>query len=338
MYYKYRLQKEQVSTDNGQTWTDTYPLVTRKGSVVGTYNTYSDCMSEPPTPLTFEIVSAGTIVWGGSTIQYSIDDGQNWTQTSSSTINVNAGDKILVKGNNSQYYGNLIDTTSTAYYAVYGNIMSLISADNFENLTTLTSNNVFTRLFYYTHITDASGLVMPATTLTEHCYEQMFAYCSSLTTAPSILPATTLTRWCYQSMFAGCTSLTSAPELPATTMKYYCYNGMFGSCTSLTTAPVLPATTLAEGCYIGMFKRCTSLATTPELPATTLAYSCYYEMFKNCTNLSRVTCLATDISASVCTQDWVSGVSSTGTFVKASNVTWPTGTSGIPSGWTVQNA
>ena len=46
--------------------------------------------------------------------------------------------------------------------------------------------------------------------------------------------------------------------------------------------------------------------------------------------------LATDISATGCLTDWVSGVSSTGTFTKAASMTaLPTGNSGIPSGWTV---
>ena len=338
MYYKYRLQKKQVSTDNGQTWTDVSPLETRKGDVIGTYGTYSECMSGTPSPLTLEIVSAGTIVWGGSTIQYSIDNGQNWTQTSSSTINVNAGDKILVKGNNSQYSGNFIDTTSTAYYAVYGNIMSLISADNFENLTTFTSNNVFHMLFFNTHITDASDLVMPATALTEWCYDQMFAGCSSLTSAPE-LPATTLAERCYQQMFRDCTSLTSAPELPATTLAEGCYSNMFWGCTSLETAPsILPATTLTPYCYQGMFMSCAALTKAPELPATTLTVECYDGMFLGCRSLYYIKCLATDISASNCTNVWVLNTYSSGTFVKAASMTrWTTGTSGIPTGWTVQN-
>ena len=46
--------------------------------------------------------------------------------------------------------------------------------------------------------------------------------------------------------------------------------------------------------------------------------------------------LATNISARNCLNNWVSGVSSTGTFVKSANVEIPTGTSGIPEGWTVQ--
>jgi hypothetical protein len=49
--------------------------------------------------------------------------------------------------------------------------------------------------------------------------------------------------------------------------------------------------------------------------------------------------LATDISASRCLTNWVSSVSSTGTFVKSPEMTsLPTGESGIPSGWTVVDA
>jgi hypothetical protein len=39
------------------------------------------------------------------------------------------------------------------------------------------------------------------------------------------------------------------------------------------------------------------------------------------------------------TSNWVSGVSSTGTFVKNAAATWDvTGVNGIPSGWTVETA
>ena len=88
-----------------------------------------------------------------------------------------------------------------------------------------------------------------------------------------------------------------------------------------------------------MFNGCTSLTTAPELPAITLAESCYHSMFSGCTSLNYIKCLATDITASFCTDKWVNGVASTGTFVKKSNMTyWSTGYSGIPKGWTVQNA
>jgi hypothetical protein len=112
---------------------------------------------------------------------------------------------------------------------------------------------------------------------------------------------------------------------------------MFSVCTSLITAPELLATTLAYGCYSSMFQYCTSLTTAPELPATTLAYGCYSSMFYNCSKLNYIKMLATNISASSCLSNWVSGVSSTGTFVKNKNATWTTtGVSGIPEGWAVE--
>jgi hypothetical protein len=87
-----------------------------------------------------------------------------------------------------------------------------------------------------------------------------------------------------------------------------------------------------------MFNGCTGLTTAPDLPATTLATSCYESMFYTCKKLNYIKMLATDISANRCLLNWVIGVSSTGTFVKnpAMN-SLPTGTSGIPSGWTVVN-
>jgi hypothetical protein len=49
--------------------------------------------------------------------------------------------------------------------------------------------------------------------------------------------------------------------------------------------------------------------------------------------------LATDISARDCLNSWVDGVSSTGIFVKHPDMTsLPTGSSGIPNGWTVEDA
>ena len=88
-----------------------------------------------------------------------------------------------------------------------------------------------------------------------------------------------------------------------------------------------------------MFDGCTSLTYAPLLPATTLQTHCYGRMFLGCSSLNYVECLATDISANYCVLDWLSGVSATGTFVKADGMeSWTTGTSGIPEGWTVETA
>ena len=179
---------------------------------------------------------------------------------------------------------------------------------------------------------------LPAETLEYGCYGNMFSGCTSLTTAPE-LPATTLADFCYCGMFQGCTSLEQAPELPATTLATHCYESMFQNCKSLTTAPELPATTLATHCYGYMFQNCKSLTTAPTLPATRLTIACYIYMFKGCTSLNCIKCLATNISASSCTGDWVNGVAASGTFVKNPDMlSWTTGVHGIPSGWTVQDA
>jgi hypothetical protein len=220
-------------------------------------------------------------------------------------------------------------------------------ADMFQGCTSLTTapqlpatslaNYCYYQMFCgCTSLTTAPS-TLPAKTLVDNCYHSMFAGCTGLTTAPS-LPATTLAKFCYSAMFQGCTSLTTAPSLPATTLADYCYNYMFQGCISLTTAPsTLPATTLAERCCQNMFLGCTSLTTAPELPATTLAKFCYYQMFYGCTKLNSIECLATNISASNCTTNWVNGVAASGTFTKAASMSgWTTGNSGIPSGWTVQ--
>lgn len=122
----------------------------------------------------------------------------------------------------------------------------------------------------------------------------------------------------------------------STTFTFY---RLFYNCTGLIDASelLLPATTLVTNCYDTMFYGCTSLTTAPELPAPTLVTGCYESMFNGCTSLNYVKCLATDISARYALSDWLSRVSSTGTFYKAAGVTYPSGISGIPTGWTVQD-
>ena len=114
-------------------------------------------------------------------------------------------------------------------------------------------------------------------------------------------------------------------------------SGMFTDCTQLTGAPALPATSLSNYCYSTMFKGCTSLVTAPDLPAATLKQYSYNQMFAGCTKLSTIKLYATDVSANNCLRNWVNSVKSSGIFYKKSSLTLSTGTSGIPSGWTVRN-
>ena len=129
----------------------------------------------------------------------------------------------------------------------------------------------------------------------------------------------------------------------ATTLSSnYVFWALFSGNTALTDASglLLPATTLTQYCYEVMFSGCSSLTAAPELPATTLVKGCYERMFKGCASLTSVKCLATSgIDTNSSTYNWLDGVSATGTFTKAASATtWPTSSSGIPSGWTVVNA
>ena len=310
---------------------------------------------------------------GSNPMFYSINEGE-WIETTVSVdIPVSKNDMIRFKSNrgNQAYNQETFTSAGTAQFEVAGNLMSLVAGDDFAtyvpNTNATGTDGELYRSFmnffgYCTGLISAKNLIikycdyqsfsqffsrctsllippkLPAMTLANNCYQYMFDGCTSLTTAPA-LPATTLAQSCYGSMFFGCTSLTSAPELPATTLAFGCYSEMFMGCTSLTTAPALPSTTLETMCYKSMFASCTSLTNAPALPATTLNFMCYSSMFRDCTKINYIKCLATDISATDCTNYWVYGVASTGTFVKASSMNdWATGVDGIPANWAIQNA
>lgn len=294
-------------------------------------------------PLTFEIISGGTIVWKAvdaalvHTISYSKNDGE-WTDITSTTegveIPVVAGDKVRFKGYNSTYGDGGYNSTfsgTTAPFEAYGNIMSLIDGNTFKYLTTLEGSHNFKSLFAYASIVNAHNLILPATTLVSNCYSNMFHYCTGLTSAPE-LPATTLATYCYRSMFNECSSLATAPVLPATTLDTYCYSYMFKG-TAITQAPALPATTLQTGCYNYMFQNCTGLTAAPDLLAPTLVANCYRSMFYGCSNLSYIKCLATNPGTG--TGTWTYGVAATGTFVLDATTAsyWFNGYDGIPIGW-----
>ena len=279
-------------------------------------------------PLTFKIISAGTINWATNntsytrTIEYKKNNGE-WTEITSNTgetaptISVNNGDTVQFRGNNLDYadvnnHYNLFNS-STAKFEAEGNIMSLIDGVGYLTATTLSHSYTFFRLFNM-----CTGLI---------CAENL------------ILPATTLVPNCYQYMFLDCTSLVTPPELPSTTLADWCYYSMFQGFKSLTTEPSLPATTLANYCYQYMFKGCSSLMSTSELQATTLANYCYGYMFNGCSHLNYIKAMFTTTASPTYTNYWVGGVAATGTFVKNSAAEWDvTGTNGIPSGWTVQTA
>ena len=162
-----------------------------------------------------------------------------------------------------------------------------------------------------------------------------FYGCTSLNDISDISMETGMYGYdCYQ-MFYNCSSLTEPLDMNYTKSGTYTFYQMYKGCTSLTSFNKTISVGSSYDCY-EMFYRCTSLVTGPTLTCATLGSNAFNYMFYGCSSLSSLTCLATNISASGCTTNWLKNVSATGTFTKDPNMSsWPTGANGIPEGWTV---
>lgn len=289
-----------------------------------------------------EALTGGTVSISnpnGLTIEYKVEN-KDWESANSTTISIsaNAKERVWFRGLNDSYAtGNSEDgykpTVFNCYngeFYLYGNLMSLISGDEYESKTAIPGEYAFFKLFFQnSNIINHPNLEieLPATTLSASCYRNMFYSCTKLTRAPK-LPAKKLEEACYASMFCYCSSLKEAPvmaaeemaymsctwmmmrsgieqapELPAMTLSRSCYEFMFMECPNLKKGPsVLPATELASTCYTGMFQRCEKLEEAPVLPATELKYSCYSHMFNGCKTLKDAPKLPATKLAEACYQ------------------------------------
>ena len=140
-------------------------------------------------PLTFESFdSRKGSVWATESgdLEYSKNGGEWKAYKSNQQISINNGDIIKFRGtqatignsNSSKYMQ--IKCNSNCY--IYGNIMSLLSKDNFATMTELPYAYTFQNLFQgnsYIYHTEGKDLVLPATVLKKQCYYQMFSGCTN---------------------------------------------------------------------------------------------------------------------------------------------------------------
>ncbi len=320
--------------------------------------------------LTFEALADNFAVsLSANNIEYCIDGDGNWKALAKATKTPYVGKGHLISIRAALRNENIGTNTgcgtfsATSDFALSGDPLSLFFRDTTFSEKTFPLRGMYKLFENATSLIEAHGLIMPqsisgngcanmfngcsnlksapalpALELSSSAYLNMFKGCTALDEAP-VLPATTVFDQCYSGMFYGCTSLKTAPELPATAVKNGSYKEMFKNCTALINAPELPATTLDNHCYNGMFYGCTNLQTAPELLATVVYVYGYYNMFYGCKNIKYIKAMLIDNSPTNCLTDWVKGVSSSGTFVKNAAATWDvTGTSGVPSGWTVETA
>ena len=268
------------------------------------------------------------------TFYYSIDDGQTWNSftvpKNSRTIftTLNQGEKVLVKCTTPSLAAawNQRNFFQVDYaIRVSGNTMSLLWGDDFANHSEFAEGSSFNLcgLFFYNDnqtavVVDASNLILPATIATEGCYNCMFRHNLTLEKPPK-MNLTTLAPSCCSSMYEACTSLQYYEELPVATPADECYHRMF--------------------CMSRDSQVTAAMTKTPVIRLTdTTPVRCMRQMFAGNSNLTEVTCLATTINnTNDGITDWLANTPAVGTFKKATGVTWPTGVSGIPSGWTVED-
>ena len=265
--------------------------------------------------------------WNDGYIEYSLDYGETWTHYFKPfELELDANQVVCIKGDRVNYKNEKkndqwwnpddkpIFWASNLCY-ISGNIMSLLG--NKEQLSESAFQGAFSR----------GGTAV--------------TYIDIDPDAPLILPATTLAPKCYMRMFHNCTSLTRAPkftvEVPA---EKCCYN-MFRKCSFLAdvSSISLPAMSLSVDCYREMFRECSKLQSAPILPASTLVQECYRQMF-SASGIKTIVCWATDISATDCLNEWMSGVpnNNTCTFYKSKDMAgFAPGQKGIPNNWIVTN-
>lgn len=147
---------------------------------------------------------------------------------------------------------------------------------------------------------------------------------------------------CRFKVYGNVMSLLSHNFSGLTTIQTTEFACLFGLCTGVVDAEnlLLPALNVPQQAYNQMFQEAYNLEKAPVIPAITLTGSYAFSSFIYGSKVTYIKCLALNptYSSGSNFNTWVTGVPATGTFVKKTGVSWNSGNSGIPSGWTVLEA
>lgn len=254
--------------------------------------------------ITFTIPSA-VLATRVADVSYRKNKGEWVTTTNTSsdvviTVNVNADDVVEWKGNATVYAGGgTFESAShwggTATFNAYGNLMSMLYADDFRGKTTYpsTTARATQHMFSYSLVIDATNLILAATTCYNQAYMCLFDYCTSLIYPPAILPALVIKHAMYYNMFRGCTSMTTMPTILAEEIEEnnsLHYAGMFDGCSALqyNTAQTINVGIARQQCCQYMFRNCTSMVNAPNVECTDITSGhnfAFGGMFYGCTHL-----------------------------------------------------
>lgn len=251
------------------------------GSVYSVSITSADLMRNY---MKMTFASSGEVSFtGANALEYSLDGGA-WTAYSG-PVAVASGGVLRWRGDNASYDGQTF--ASTAVYSASGNLLSIIDADGFEDVTAV-GDYAFRSLFRgSTTLTDASSLTVPAATIGAGAMQTMFYGCTGLQHGPSELPAVTLGADAYRGMFYNCSAMADAPAVAATEIPSGAMRSMFYGCAALTAAPEVHIASVADYSLYEMFRNCSSLtdAAAFHLDTDTAAPYSYRYLFSGCSSL-----------------------------------------------------
>lgn len=211
--------------------------------------------------------------------------------------------------------------------AVSGNIFSLLDGENFESITYPHSycfNNLFNGSSYSnTVLTDASGIILNNGTLksSNNTFRQMFKGQKRLEKGPQTLPSIEASKnqifGVFDSMFYDCIKMES------------CFDNI-----NIDASKVSPSSNARYVCR-QMFRNTKIKKMKITYTGTIFGSAEFFTMFYGCSELNQIEVNFTTWPTASYMTNWVSGVSSTGTFICPEALPIEYGTNRIPPGWTV---
>jgi hypothetical protein len=249
---------------------------------------------------------------------YRIGDNGEWFEydvTTLPSITVPSGSKIYFRGNNangfnqgSSYYRFIFSQN----YNLGGYITSLLALDNFNTITDIPQYSFYNLFFNNQTLLNAKDVITDnIINVGNSSFYNYFNRCTNLITAPRFENVTTVGNNGFQNCFEDCTSLVTAPTFES-------------------------VTTVGDSGFSNCFIKCTSLVTAPRFEnVTTVGNNGFYIIFYNCTSLQVVYTPNVTTWNTSNFKNWLFNVPPSGVIYKPANLTIPTGTNGVPEGWTI---
>lgn len=250
-------------------------------------------------------------------LEYSLDETNQWkTYINGAKITIKPHQRIYLRGDNPKGFNKSFESASVLTvdkpFKAGGNIMSLISAKNFNDITVVPDWS-FTCLFQsqlnIKSVPDCSNIIVIGRNGFANCFQN-----SGVTKGGSFTSLTEVNLDAFSYAFSGCNDLAEACEFPVlTTIAKNTFYNAYATCPLLKNAGDYSSITKIDG------------------------EAAFYQAFSG-TNVTIIkTPNITEWNPTTFTE-WLSKIPTTGVVRKPANLTIPIDSdSGVPAGWTVEN-